>query len=232
MIWTWCRLNFHLSHHRVGYPLSEEFHSIPIIIHSLLVQSPDLQKLRLWHQYNSVEKDMILFSATYNWTSRFNMMTLNEVSLNRPKIFPDLLRHLLFLQVEPLPYRHEILRWDSLSLRWIPVWEWVLGIRSFSLIILLNHLPQEKQILHLFELSGLPSHSVFWDVFLMHLFLALSIIFFSNFPMIAIRIFSSQILLEQSTTNKTPRNNFFQFDEFLLCLSWSLGDIQSLHQIV
>ena len=32
------------------------------------------------------------FSATYNWTSRFKMMTINEVSLNRPKLFPIAMR--------------------------------------------------------------------------------------------------------------------------------------------
>ena len=61
-------------------------------------------------------------------------------------------------QAETLPDCREILRWQSLPLRWIPVSEWVLGIRSLLLIILLNHL---------FGLSGLLSHSVFWDIFLM-----------------------------------------------------------------
>ena len=61
--------------------------------------------------------------------------------LEQTKSIPDLLRHLLILQVETLPYRREILRWDSLSLRWIPISEWVLGIRSLFLIILLDHLP-------------------------------------------------------------------------------------------
>ena len=42
--------------------------------------------------------------------------------------------------------------------------EWVPGIRSLFQTILLNHLPQEIQILHFFELSGLLSHSVFWDI--------------------------------------------------------------------
>ena len=41
-------------------------------------------------------------------------------------------------------------------------------IRSLFLIILLNHLPQEISILRLFGLSRLLSHSVFWDMFLMH----------------------------------------------------------------
>ena len=35
--------------------------------------------------------------------------------------------------------------------------------------MLLNHLPQEMQILRLCGLSGLLSNSVFWDIFLMHL---------------------------------------------------------------
>ena len=66
---------------------------------------------------------------------------------------PDLLLHLLILQVETLPYRHETLRRDSLSLRWIALSEWVLGTRILFLIILLNHLPQEMQILHLFGVN-------------------------------------------------------------------------------
>ena len=111
------------------------------------------------------------FSRHASWTSWFNMMTINEILselLREPQNHYWFLRHLLLLQVETLPYRHEILRWDSLSLRWSPVSERVLGIRSLFLVILLNHLPQEIPILHLFGLSGLLSHSVFWDMFLMH----------------------------------------------------------------
>ena len=73
----------------------------------------------------------------------------------------------MFLQVETLPYRLEILRWDSLSLRCVPVSEWVIGIRGLFLIMLPNHLPQELQILRLCGLSGLLLHSIFWDKFLM-----------------------------------------------------------------
>ena len=112
------------------------------------------------------------FSRHVSRTSRFNMITLHIILsdlLRRSKNPYWFLRHLLLLQVETLPYHHDILRWGSLSLRWIPVSEWVLGIRSLFLLILLSHLPQEISILHLVGLSELISHSVFWDMFLMHL---------------------------------------------------------------
>ena len=127
------------------------------------------------------------FSRHVNWTLRFDMMTISEIIselLREPKNPYWFLRHLLFLQVETLPSRHEILRWDSLSLRWIRVSEWVLGIRSLFQIFLLNHLPQKK--IHLFGLSRLLSHSVFRDIFQMRLT-------FSN-SISAIRISSSQNL--------------------------------------
>ena len=136
------------------------------------------------------------FLGTYNGTSRFNMMTINEILselLREPKNPYWFLRHLLFLQVETLPSRQihlEGLRWDSLSLRWIPVPEWVLGIRSFSLIILLNHPLQEIQIHHLFGLSGLLSHSVFWNIFWCTYLPYFIDQLFSNSPMSVIRIFS------------------------------------------
>ena len=78
------------------------------------------------------------FSRHVRWTSRFNMMTINEILselLREPRKPQWFLRHLLFLQVETLPSDHEIIRWDSLSLRCIPVPEWILGIRSLFLII-------------------------------------------------------------------------------------------------
>ena len=55
------------------------------------------------------------FSRHARRTSRFNMMTINEIPsepLREPKNPYWFLRHLLFLQVETLPYRLEILRWD------------------------------------------------------------------------------------------------------------------------
>ena len=45
-----------------------------------------------------------------------------------------------------------------------PVSEWLPGIRSLFPTIFLNHLPQEIQILHPFELSGLLSHLVFQEI--------------------------------------------------------------------
>ena len=95
------------------------------------------------------------------------MTTINELSLNRPKLFPIFCVVFLFFS-ETLPYRQNF-SVEILSLWSIPVLEYALGIRSLFLIILLNHLPQEIQILHLLGLSGLLSQSVFWDMFLMHL---------------------------------------------------------------
>ena len=132
------------------------------------------------------------------------------------------LRHLLFLQVETLPYRHEILRWDSLSLWWIHVSEWVLGVRSLFLIILLNHLPQETQILHLFGLSGLPSHSVFCDMFLMHL----------TFPILQSQ--QSEYLLHkfpsrEQSMSKKDSPNLPSFWDFPSCRSFGpLADSNSI----
>ena len=88
-------------------------------------------------------------------------MTTNEVSLNSPKLFIELLRHLLILQVDSPP-RFSLLTVYS-RLR-------VGSLNSLSLPDNFDdHLPQERQILHLLGLSGLLSHSVFWDIFLMHL---------------------------------------------------------------
>ena len=78
---------------------------------------------------------------------------------------PDFPRQLLFIQTETLPCRLEILRRESVSLRCVPVSEWFLGIRSLFLITLLNHLPQEIQLLRLCGLLGLLLHSVFWNKF-------------------------------------------------------------------
>ena len=49
-------------------------------------------------------------------------------------------RHLLILSVEALPIRLEVLPWDLHSLRFDRASEWVLGIRSHFLTILLYHL--------------------------------------------------------------------------------------------
>ena len=54
------------------------------------------------------------FSQHVSWTSRFYMTTINEMisePLREPKNPCWFLRHLLFLQVETLHHRHEILCW-------------------------------------------------------------------------------------------------------------------------
>ena len=99
--------------------------------------------------------------------SRFDMMTVNQVSWNRPEVFLSFRVIFLFLQVETLPCRLENLRWDSLSSRCVPSQSGFLEFVVSPLIMLLNRLPQEIQILRLRELSGLILHSVFWDRFLM-----------------------------------------------------------------
>ena len=115
------------------------------------------------------------------------MVTINEVSLKKTKKSLCVSSPSFFLQVKTHPFRREILRRDSLSLRWIPVSEWVLGIRSLSLIILLNHLPLEKHILHFFGLSRLLLYSVFWNIIRWRqIFQFFNIsnqnIFFTNYP--------------------------------------------------
>ena len=91
-----------------------------------------------------------------------------KFSLNRTKFFPSFCVIFFVLQVRnsslsPVRFSTEIL-----SLRWIPVSEWVLGIRSLFLIFLLNHLPKEIQFSIFLGYQDLLSHSVFWDIFLMH----------------------------------------------------------------
>ena len=73
--------------------------------------------------------------------SRFDVITIDKVTLDRPEVGTGFQRHLLLvLPVETLPNRLEVLRWDLRSLRFFPAWEWVLGIRGLFLTILLYHL--------------------------------------------------------------------------------------------
>ena len=103
------------------------------------------------------------------------------------KSFRATLRHFLILQVETLPYRREILHSDSLSLRWIPVSEWVLGIRSLSLS---DNFAGPSATRY----ANSPS---FWDITTSFAFSLLGDVSdasnFSNFSTSAIRISSSQI---------------------------------------
>ena len=72
--------------------------------------------------------------------SRFIVMTIDEVILNRTKVFQRLQSHLLILSVEDFPVRLEVLHWDFHSLQFVTTWEWVLGIRNLFRLILLYHL--------------------------------------------------------------------------------------------
>ena len=172
---------------------------IQIVIHLFfLVQSPDLQKLTWWHQYNLVNR-IWFFSRHVQWNfsvqhdddkwNSFRASAWAQKSLLIPSSsFASSSWNPSFSPDSPWssPLRF------SLSSRWIPVPEWVLGIRSFSLIILLNHLLQEIQIHHLFGLSRLLSHSVFWNILWCTKFPYFIDHLFSNSPMSVIRISFSQ----------------------------------------
>ena len=67
--------------------------------------------------------------------------------MNRQKVFPSFCVIFLFFRTKLFTVA---LRFSAEILSLFTVSEWVLGIRGLFLIILLNHLPQEIQILHLF----------------------------------------------------------------------------------
>ena len=172
-----------------------------------LVLHPNRCELTWWHQW---------IRKLY---SRFNMMTVNEVSLNRPK--SSFISSSSFVSSDSKLFPIAlILRRDSLSSRCVPVSEWVLGIRSLTLIMLLNHLPQWIRILNLFGLSGLLLHSAFWDKFLMR-------------P--ALLILQHQQKSEYLPSKISPRSEHilerflvvlsFRIDEFSLCLSLGLWEV-------
>ena len=106
---------------------------------------------------------MFLPSAHRN--TRFNVMTINEVTLN------ELQPHLLILSVEALPVRLEVLHWNPQTLRVVPAFEWVLGIRGLFLTIFLFHVllgmsnivPLWRQhfLLHWFFKDGFSAASMF-----------------------------------------------------------------------
>ena len=101
---------------------------IPTIIFSFFLQHIQIcVKWTLLPQCISVEQGMFLPSAR-----RVEL----EVHCD-----DDIWGHLLFLSVETLPVRHEVLHWDLHSLRVVPALEWVLGIRGPFLAIVLYHLP-------------------------------------------------------------------------------------------
>ena len=93
-------------------------------------------------------------------------MTINEITLNGPKVLVNSYVSFCFFKSKLFPIS---VRFSAVILFswWIPVSEWVLGIRNPFLVILLNHLPQEIHILCLSGISGLLLHSFFWGVSLM-----------------------------------------------------------------
>ena len=136
------------------------------------------------HQCISVEQERIL--GTYNWTlGSIWWRSMKSPWIERRSLMNSRVIFCFFrLKLFPIALRFSA---EILSLRWIPVSEWVLGTRSLSLIFSLNHLPMERQILRLFRLSGLLLHPVFWDKFLTPSKL-------SNSSISAIRVSPFQIL--------------------------------------
>ena len=117
------------------------------------------------------------------------MMTINEILselLREPKNPSSFLRHLLFLQVETLPFRLEFLRWDSLSLRYSVASEW--GPWNSQ------SLPDNSAESSAFRNTNSPSHWVIKTSFVFSLLGYMSDASnFSNSSISAIRISSSQI---------------------------------------
>ena len=77
-------------------------------------------------------------------------------------------RYLLVLSVEALPICLEVLHWDLHSLRSVPTSEWILGIRSLFLTILLHHLRMGRRVRHLSGWLILPLLWFFESKYLMH----------------------------------------------------------------
>ena len=73
-------------------------------------------------------------------TSRFIVMSIDEVTLNRPEVGTSFSVLFCFCRFETLLVRLKVLHWDLYSLRFFPASEWVLGICSLSKTILLFHL--------------------------------------------------------------------------------------------
>ena len=144
-----------------------------------------------------------------------------------PKILIDSFVIFLFPQVVklfPIAMRFSA---EILSSRWIPVSDWVLGIRNLFLIILLNYLLHEIQLIS----------SSFWviktsfAVTLLGCIIPMTHIF--QFFNISYQNFFLFFSSPRSKHNqKNLRNIFFRIDDFLLCLFRSLGEIQTMRQIV
>ena len=131
-------------------------------------------------------------------------------------------RHLFILSIEALPVRLVVLHWDLLSLRLVPAYERVRGIRSLSLTILLFHLLPGIWIQSPFVKSIHLSRWFFEDWFLM----------LPNSPTLPIP--QSEYLLSKFHTaiNWHPRkitcNTFLKNWCILINLSATLHDVKSL----
>ena len=151
MILSSCRLNFCqclLQDHKKtfrSFPLWWTFQdsSIP-----LLLQHIQISMCRPCDIGISVQQGMILPSE-HGVELELHCDDERWSHLESTRSQPGLQRHSLILSVETLLVHLEFPCWDLHSLRSIPNLEWVLGIRSLSLTILLHKLLLGKWIHHL-----------------------------------------------------------------------------------
>ena len=130
--------------------------------------------------------------------------------LGSTKNRPGIQRHLWFLSVESISVHHEVLCWNLRSLRLVPALEWILGIRSVFLTILVHHLQMGTWIQQLFV-----SRWFVEDKYLTHPT-------FPNLPGLLSKYLLSKFL--PRSAHSQERFLFVlscQIDEFLPDLSWS-----------
>ena len=135
-------------------------------------------------------------------------------------------RYLWLVSVETLPVHREVLCWNLRSLRLIPVLEWVLGIRSLFLTILLYHLQMGIWIHHLFVWSILLSRWFVEDKSQMQRI-------FPNLPdLLSVGLLSRFLprLTHSQVSFLITRS--FQIDEFLLGLLEKSDAIQLVLQTI
>ena len=188
--------------------------------YGFLATRPDLNK-ELWsHQHTSVVLGMFLPSA--NGVELVIRCDENEWShLGLTKSLFGVQRQLLFLSIETLPVRLEVLHWDLRSLQVVLAFEWVLRIRGLLLTILLYH-----PLLGILNIHTFVASILLFALILRGLISHASM--FSNSSMSAIRISPCQI---HPAINAYPMS--IPVETFLpncWSLDWSRGDIQPLLQ--